>query len=43
MRFIKTWDTIREASVKLSCSYTALFYHIKHEDVFKNYIWKYEK
>jgi intein/homing endonuclease len=43
MKFIKTWDTIREASVKLSCSYTTLFYHIKHENIFKNYIWKYEK
>ena len=43
MNFIKTWNTIREVSIELLCSYTTLFYHIKHEDIYKNYIWKYEK
>ena len=43
MKFIKTWDTIREVSIKLLCPYMTLVYHIKHENIYKNYIWKYEK
>jgi intein/homing endonuclease len=43
MKFIKTWDTIREVSVELLCPYTTLRWHLEHEDIYKNYIWKYEK
>ena len=43
MNFIKFWDTIREVSNELLCPYTTLRWHLEHEDIYKNNIWKYEK